>query len=270
MKLSAKIIEFILDIYRSRQILFELSKRDFKQRYLGSYLGIFWAFAQPLVLMLMLYLIVSQGLRGPKTMQGLPFGVYLVSGLIAWWYFAENLNQSSSAILAHQYLVKKANFRLSILPIVKLWSSLVPHLFLLAVAVVLTYFNGYTPTLYLLQLFYYLTAMIALLLGICWLTSSVSLFVADIRQVVSIIVQFGFWLTPLFWDPQGFPEKYRRIVELNPMCYIVSGYRDSLTGQSVFWDKPIETAYFWSLVAMFMVLGITTYHRLRPHFAEVV
>lgn len=270
MKLITTTVGFLLDLYRSRLILFELSKRDLKQRYLGSYLGIFWAFAQPLIFMLILYFIVSSGLRGPKSMQGLPFGVYLVSGLIAWRYFAENLNQSSSAILVHRYLVKKANFRLSILPIVKLWSSLVPHLFLLAVAVVLAYINGYSPTLYLLQVFYYLIAMIALLLGIGWLTSSVSLFVADVRQLVSLIVQFGFWLTPLFWDPQGFPEKYRLILKLNPMDYIVSGYRDALTGQSVFWDKPIETVYFWSLVMMFMMLGITTYHRLRPHFAEVV
>lgn len=265
-----KISSFISDIYQKRQVIYELAKRDFQQQYMGSYLGFVWVFLQPLLFISVLYLVFTFGLRTRMSADDVPFAVYLISGMIAWLFFAQNFGSSANVIRQHAFLLKKVDFRLSILPIVKLISSLVPHAFFIIVAIGISWLNGFTPTFYTLQVLYYLFAMVLLLLGLGWLTSSTNIFVKDVSKVVSVFVQFGFWLTPIFWNISMIPEKYQWIIKLNPMYYIVSGYRDSFINQVAFWEKPMEMFSFWGLTFFILWAGITVFKKLRPHFAEVV
>ncbi len=260
---------FLAAIYFSRGIVFELSKRDFQQQYMGSYLGFIWVFLQPLIFISILYVVFTYGLRSSQP-SDIPFTVYLISGMIAWMYFAEILNATSRIITRHSFLVKKVDFRLSLLPIVKISSSLIPHLFFLFIAIVVSWINGFPPSWYTFQVLYYMGAMIILLLGLGWITSSTSLFVSDVIQVVSIFTQFGFWLTPIFWNIKTIPEKYQWILQLNPMYYVVNGYRDSLVHKIPFWEHPIATLYFWIVTLCILYIGILVFSKLRPHFAEVI
>ena len=109
-----------------------------------------------------------------------------------------------------------------------------------------------------------------LLLGLGWLTSSTNVFVKDVSKLVGIIVQFGFWLTPIFWNISRVPQEYQWIIKLNPAYYLVSGYRDCLLYHRWFWERQNETLYFWALTTVILFLGIIVFKRLRPHFAEVI
>ena len=261
---------FITDIYHKRSILYELAKRDFQQQYMGSYLGAIWVYLQPLLFITVIYLVFTFGFRSGNSSDGVPFAVYLISGMIAWFYIAENLNKSANVIKEHSFLLKKVDFRLSMLPIVKLISSMAPHMFFILIAVIVAAFNGIYPSLYLFQILYYFVAMVALLLGFGWLTSSSNIFIPDVSKIVSVIVTFGFWLTPVFWSISRIPEPYQWIIKLNPATYIVQGYRDSIISHIGFWEKPYETLYFWTFTVTIMWIGITVFKKLRPHFAEVV
>jgi len=250
--------------------LTELAKRDFQKQYSGSYLGFVWVYLQPLLFISVLYFVFTYGFRHGSSKDGVPFAVYLIAGMIAWFYIADNLNAGANVIKQHAFLVKKVDFRISMLPIVKLMSSSIPHLFFVFVAVLVAAFNGIYPSLYLLEIIYYFFAMQLLLLGFAWLTSSTNLFVPDIGKVTGLLVTFGFWLTPVFWDLSGVPERYRWLIELNPAVYIVEGYRDAVVNRVGFWEKPWETLYFWMFTFGMLWLGISVFKRLRPHFAEVV
>ena len=129
---------------------------------------------------------------------------------------------------------------------------------------------GYEPTLYWLQMFYYLFSAIMLLLGISWITSSVVIFFRDLGQLVSMSIQFGFWLTPIFWSLTMVPEEYRWLFELNPAHYITQGYRDALINHVWFWEKPMEALLFWGITLAFFALGAIVFRKLRPHFADVL
>ena len=261
---------FITDIYNKKSILYELAKRDFQQQYMGSYLGAVWVYLQPLFFITVIYLVFTFGFRSGSSSDGVPFAVYLISGMIAWFYIAENSNKNTSVIKEHSFLLKKVDFRLSMLPIVKLLSSTAPHLFFILIAVIVASLNGIYPSFYLFQLIYYFVAMFALLLGFGWLTSSSNIFIPDVSKIVSVIVTFGFWLTPIFWSISKIPEPYQWIIKLNPATYIVQGYRDSIVSHIGFWEKPYQTLYFWTFTAIIMWIGITVFKKLRPHFAEVV
>ena len=262
--------KFLYDIYVKRELLLELAKRDFQKQYMGSYLGFIWVYLQPLLFISVLYFIFTIGLKAGSDINGSPFVVYLIVGMVPWFYIAGNLSAITNVISQHSFLLKKVDFRLSLLPLVKIMSSFIPHLFLIFVAFVVAFINGIYPSLYAFQLIYYYVCMIALLLGIGWLTSSLKIFIPDVSKIVSLIVTFGFWLTPIFWNIDKIPQKYHWIFNLNPATYIVNGYRDSMIYHRWFWERPLETFYFWAITLITLVVGITVFKRLRPHFAEII
>ena len=264
------IIGFISDVINKRRVIYELAKRDFKQQYQGSYLGFIWMFLQPIMYVSVLYAVFSLGFKAEASVNDMPFSLYLIAGMVAWLYFSSNLSAICGVIKNHAFLVKKVDFRLSVLPFVKLLSSLVPHLALVVLTIALAWYQGYSPSFYTLQVLYYTFSMCVLLLGIGWITSSTSIFVKDITKVVALVVQFGFWLTPLFWNIQMIPQVYQWLAKLNPVYYIVTGYRDSIIAHVPFWQRVDEAIYFWVVTLSLLLLGILLFRKLKPHFAEVI
>lgn len=260
---------FVIDLFKFRSIILELAKRDFQQQYMGSYLGIIWVFLQPTLYVLVLYVIFSLGFRVGFT-EEIPFSLYLITGIVCWFFFSENLSAACHVIKSHTFLVKKVDFRLSVLPIVKLLANLLPHSVLVLSVMLVAWYQGYPPTIYTLQLFYYLLCMSGLLIGLGWITSSTRIFISDVSKIVAIVIQFGFWLTPIFWHISMIPNQFHWIVKLNPVNYIVNGYRDSLISKIPFWERIGETVYFWSFTVIVLFIGINVYRKLKPHFAEVV
>jgi len=269
MKFFVDIKRFFALIFRQKSAIYELAKRDFQTQNKDTYLGIIWGYIQPLTYVLLLVVVFSIGLRTNPGGE-VPFVVYLICGMIPWQFFSTTLSSLTQVVKTHSFLVKKGDFSLSILHVSKILSSLAPHLVLLLVTIIVCWFYGFPPGFHTLQLIYYLALMFILLLGLGWISSSTSLFVPDVANVVNIITQFGFWLTPIIWNISRVPPKYQWIVKLNPMCYIINGYRDSLFYGTPFWAKPEETLYFWVVTAVVLLAGVVIFRRLKPHFGEVI
>jgi lipopolysaccharide transport system permease protein/teichoic acid transport system permease protein len=94
--------------------------------------------------------------------------------------------------------------------------------------------------------------------------------VRDIGQVIRVINRIGFWFTPIFWQIDIFPTKFHFFIKLNPVYYLVTGYRDSLFYKIWFWESPKLTLYFWGLTLAIFAFGAIVFRRLRPHFADVL
>lgn len=260
---------FIADIWRSRITILDLTKADFRSRYLGSYLGLLWAFIHPLVTILIFWFVFEVGFKS-QPVQNFPFILWLMAGIIPWFFFSDGLSGGSFSIVENSFLVKKVVFRVSILPIVKILSVFVVHLFMLALMCLFFALYGYPPDFYTLQVAYYLFALFVVALGLSWVSSALVIFIRDVGQLVKMILQFGFWITPVFWSVEILPEKYRWVATLNPLHYIVQGYRDSFIEKTWFWEHPIETVYFWFLAGLIFCGGALIFRRLRPHFADIL
>lgn len=262
-------MNFFIDIFKNKNLLLSLALQDFKQRYLGNYLGIVWAFAGPFMTVLILFFVFQVGFRSSPS-EGIPFILWLVSGMFPWSFLSESISSGSNSIIDKPYLVKKIVFRVSTLPVIKLITAFFIHSFFLSVLFILLMAYGYYPKIIWIQIFYYLFATLILALGISWITSSIVVFVKDISQIISILLQFGFWLTPIFWSDKIMPSNYLTLLKLNPAYYIVQGYRDSLLFNVWFWEKPYITFYFWIVTISIFLLGAFIFKRLRPHFADVL
>lgn len=257
---------------QNRQLIMKLSVNDFKTKYAGSYLGIIWAFVQPVVTILVYWFVFSVGLKAGNA-QNYPFVLYLTSGIVPWFFFQDALNGGTNALLEYNYLVKKVVFKISILPIVKIISALFVHIFFVGFVLALSAFYGYLPTLYALQLFYYLACTFVFVLALVYATSAIVVFFRDLTQIINIVLQVGVWLTPIMWDIEAVLANHPLIIKifkLNPMFYIVTGYRDSILGHIGILAHVRWGIYFWIVTILLFAIGTTIFKRLKPHFADVL
>lgn len=254
---------------RELRTIFSLAVTDFRRRHAGSYLGILWAFIQPVVTIFVFWFVFEMGLR-TQTVEGVPFLIWLICGLVPWFYFSEALASASGSLIEYSYLVKKIVFRVELLPFVKVSSAAFIHLIFMILLFVLVGVFSIQPTVMMCQLIYYFIACTALI-SVCSLVAiSIVPFLRDLTQVITIGLQFGMWLTPIMWNPSQLPERFHWVLYANPMYYIVDGYRDAILSRAWFWQKGLETSVFWSFVAVVGIVGRLLYRRLRPHFADVL
>ena len=122
------------------------------------------------------------------------------------------------------------------------------------------------------QMLYYTFAMMILLLGLIYATSAIVVFFKDLGQIINIILQIGVWMTPIMWNIDGMELNpiLITILKLNPMYYIVAGYRDSLINKAGFWEQPGMTIYYWILTIVLFIIGTKIFKKLKPHFADVL
>jgi len=270
-KQIANFFQFLVDVIQSRAVIYELTKQDFKAKYLGSYLGLVWAFVSPTVTIAIFWFVFQVGFKAkPVSDSTMPFVLWLMAGIIPWFFFVDSVSSAGNSILEKSYLVQKVVFRVSILPIIKILSALIIHFFFIGILCAMFMGYGYTPQIYNVQVFYYLFAMIVFVVGLSWITSSVSIFLRDTGQIIGMMLQFGFWLTPIFWSLTILPEKYQAFIKLNPVYYITEGYRDSFINKVWFWEHGALTAYFWSVTLVILITGAVVFRKLRPHLADIL
>lgn len=276
LKYAKRVAILPIELYRNKKLVFNLAKNDFKTKFAGSYLGIIWAFVQPVITVLLYWFVFEKGLKagGINTKEGItvPFVLWLIAGIVPWFFFQEALNGATNALIEYSYLVKKVVFQISILPIVKIVSALFVHLFFIAFTVVLYAGYGYYPDAYTIQIIYYSVAMFLFVLGVSYATCAIIGFFRDLSQIINIVLQIGMWMTPIMWniDTMELPSTLLTVFKLNPVYYIVQGYRDALINKRWFWESPELTVYFWIVTIFMFGIGSVIFKRLKVHFADVL
>jgi lipopolysaccharide transport system permease protein len=260
--------DFLKQIYLNKFIIWELTKRDFRTQYISNILGLSWAILEPLAMMFILWFVFTFIRSGPK--MEIPFALFLLAGLIIYDFFNKALNTATRGISSYGFLISKVSFRAAIIPLVKIASELIMHFIIIIIVAAILIFSGIPVTIYWIQVFYYLFATVFLLIGITWLTSSLVLFFPDVKYIITIVMRVLFFFTPIFWDVKNIPHTMLVYFRINPLFYIVKGYRDSFLYNVPFWKDPVETIYFWGVAMIFFIVGVFVFKRLRPYFAEMV
>lgn len=264
-----QIQSLISEVWHSKRLLLRLAKNDFKTRYAGSYLGIVWAFIQPIVTVAVYWFVFQVGFRSGGVSE-YPYVLWLIAGLIPWFFFSEAWNSATNSMIEYTYLVKKVVFKISILPIVKILSALFVHGFFVFFLLFMFCLYGYWPDIYAIQVFYYSFCMIMLVLGLSYFTCSIVVFFRDLGQIIAIVLQVGVWMTPIMWNVSMLGNDLRWIMKLNPMYYVVYGYRGALMDKVWFFEDLPLTIYFWAVTAAMFGIGTLVFKKLKVHFADVL
>lgn len=260
---------FFVDIVHDRKVLLGLAKNDLKSKFASAFLGGVWAFIQPLVTLLVFWFVFEVGFKNPPV-DDVPFVVWFAPAYLVWAFFAETLMSGANCLIEYSYLVKKINFRVSFIPIVKIISSAYVHLAFVLFIFIMLFCCRVSVTIYCIQVVYYFLCVCVLLLGLCWLLAAIAPFVKDVVNIVGVFTQIGFWITPIFWSPDGMSNWVRVVLKLNPMFYICQGYRDSFVDLVWFWERGYTNLVFWIEALVLFVIGALLFKKLRPQFADVL
>jgi len=271
MKLYKFIKTSIVDLAKRRRVFQALVWRDFENRYFSSFLGLPWAFIQPAMFILVIWFAFTFGLRSNVLDNGVPYAPWLIVAYMPWMFISQTLIISAVSISEYAYLIKKTNFPISMIPIIKIFSGLIVHALLLVITMLLLIFSFHIyPTVYWFQLFYYLFAMIVLMIGLTWFIASVNVFIHDMAHIVNIAVTMMFWATPIIWPYHMLTGNLRYIVLLNPFFYITEGYRYTFVEHTWFFEYPEMNILFWSFTSFMFIFGAFVFNRLKPGIADMI
>lgn len=260
---------YFRSILSHRELLFSMAKREVRSQYVGSTLGAVWTVIHPLVLIFIFWVVFSVGFKAVPA-SNVPFVVWLTAGMTCWFAFADMMSGATNIVVRHSELIKKTVFPAQILPVVKVIASLVSHAVFVLILIGLLILQGMPFSFFYFQALYYLVAMLILVAGLVWLSSALNVFIRDVNQAVALALQVGFWGTPIFWDINIMPEKVQLLLKLNPMFYIVQGYRDSFLNFVPFWEHPLLSLYYWLIALALFLCGAVVFSKLQPQFSDVL
>lgn len=255
----------VAELWAYRELLYFFVWRDIKIRYKQTALGASWALLQPLLAMAVFTLFFGRLAHLPS--EGLPYPIFSYCGLLPWMYFAAALQNATNTIVENQRLVTKVYFPKLDLPLSSVLSGLMDFgiSFLMFVALMIYYHIHPSVSILWFPVFLLLAVLTALGAGL-WL-SALNAIYRDVRYVLSFLVQFWMFASPVVYPSSIVPEKWRWLYGLNPMAGVIEGFRWSLTGHG---DLSGRLIFASSGVVILVLLGGAAYfQKMETRIADV-
>ncbi len=249
--------------------IMSLAVSDFKSRFSGSYLGIFWGVIQPLSTILLFWFVFQVGFRS-NPVNDVPFILWLSAGMIPWNFFYDAWFGGTTAFTSYSYIVKKVVFRIEVLPLVKILSSFILNVVFNIILLAIYGIYGRFVGIHILDMLYFSVCLAALSLGLSYITATLNVFIKDVGQFMGIILQILMWMTPMMWPYTMVAEKDAWLYKLNPLHYVINGYRESLIQGEWFFHHWVQMLWFWTVTCILFCIGRILMNRMKGHFADVL
>ena len=257
-------MKLVQDLKNYREFLKSNVKKDIRGKYKGSFLGVLWSFINPL-LSVLVYAIVFPYIMRIKVENYL---IYLITGIIPWTFFTSSINMGIISILSNADIIKKVYFPRIILPISTVTSCLVNFLISCIIILLFCIGSGIGISIYLVWLPLVVIIQYIMLLGFTFILSAIEMYMRDIEHIVNFILSMAFYVTPILYTPDIFPDNLAWVLKINPMAYLVSAYR------SIFFYQEMPDVVGLVIVGVFSIviflIGYVIFEKLQKGFAEEV
>jgi len=250
------------NLYKYRELLKTNVKKEIRGKYKNSFLGVLWSFLNPL-LQIIVYAIVFQIiLKNPKE----NYAIFLCCGLIPWTFFSSSITRSAFTMIENGNIIKKVYFPREILPISIVTSETVNFIISTIIILGFVVFGGVGISQYIIFYPLVLLAQYILLIGIGLIISSISVYVRDLQHLIGVAMQLLFYATPIVYSTDAIPTNFKWILNLNPMTYIINGYRDIFYNQTMIDIVPLLILIIISIIIC--IIGYIIFNKLQKGFAE--
>ncbi|KKK38784.1 Teichoic acid translocation permease TagG [Mesobacillus campisalis] len=262
----------ILEILREQvlnfHLIFRLASYDIKGKYQSHYLGAAWQFLSPALQILVYWFVFGMGIRGGNPIDGVPFIIWLLIGLIPWFFISPSIIQGSNSVYTKVSMVAKMKFPVSVLPSIVILSNAINFLIMLTFLGVILIIYGVNPGLYILQLPYYLISLFLFLFSVTLLFSTIATIIRDFQIVLQSLMRMMLYVTPVLWDMGNLPSFLLNLLKLNPLYYLIEGFRNTFLARQWFFEDWIYMLYFWVTVLLILFLGTFLHIRFRKKFVD--
>lgn len=249
------------ELFEKRKLLLNLSNLDMKKRYAGTFLGVVWAYINPMIRILVYWFVFAIGIKGGDN--GLEYGMWLICGFVPWLYFNDAIRQAGKSYRNNASIIKNTSFNPPLLPASRMISLFYIHIGMVIILLGLLTING--NPIWNINLLY------IIFLDFCMfcLTQAIVFFIApliglnkDFSELTDTIMILLFWLTPILWEITNIPESIQFLFYLNPMFFVINGYRELLYAGS-FNPFTLYTLYLFGFVVVFSLLGVFMNKKLK-------
>ncbi|MBX0357738.1 ABC transporter permease [Halobacillus sp. Nhm2S1] len=249
-------------------LILRLALFDIKGKYQMHYLGILWQIINPMIQVGVYWFVFGVGLRQGGAVGDTPFIVYLLLGIVPWFFISPSIVQGSNSIYSKVNLVSKMNFPVSVLPSITILGNAVNFAFMMMLLYIVLFAHGIYGGVSLIQLPYYLLCMLTFMYAFTLFSSTISAIIRDYQLLVQSVMRMLFFVTPIFWSMDSFPEKLQTVIKLNPFAYIVNGFRDTFLGSGWFYEDWRYMLYFWSITILVLLVGSILHENFKSKFVD--
>jgi len=250
-------------------LIYYLLKKEIKSLYVGSTLGMFWVVLRPLLIIALFWLVFSEIMRVRPYVgkADIPYIVFMLSTIFFWFGFQEGILRSSTSIIEKGEMIKKVYMPLEILPLVSIFSSYFHHI--IGALVFFSFMSIlYSPSFLWLLVIPLIGLQILFSLGLGFLLSALSVYMKDVPQIMGILLQGVFFLTPVIYPIEIVPEKFRILFYLNPLTYFIRAYQDIIIYKSL--PHYLNIVIIFLVSAISLLAGLKVFRRLKEGFADIL
>ncbi|WP_160725743.1 ABC transporter permease [Bacillus sp. USDA818B3_A] len=263
------LIQIVKENVTNFYLIIRLSVFQLKSNNNNNYLGMLWEILNPMILIGIYWLVFGLGIRGGKPVGGIDFLPWMLSGISVWFFISQAIIQGSKSVYSRIKVIAKMNFPMSVIPSFVIFSRFYHHVMLVIIIMGLLSFYGYSPTIYLIQLPYFMILCLLLLMAISLITSTLSTIIRDIQMVLPAIVRVLMYLSPILWSNEKLPPTVLHFLKINPFYYIIEGYRSTLLGTGwYFIENGRYTLYMWLLTFILLLIGSILHMKFKKNFVD--
>ncbi len=245
-----------------KDVVLLLVSRDFRGRYKHTKVGILWSLASPIMFLLIFYFLFQRviNLDIPR------YASYAFTGIIVWNWTQQALIASVTSISANQGLVAQPGFPVAALPVISVLSALLNLAIAFPLLLALSWIDGATPTFVLIALPVVIIAQFLFILSVAYIIAALNVGLRDVEQILPIILQLGYYVTPIFFSLQNVPPDFHVMFRFNPMTWVISSYRDIV--MYGIWPNWTALGIITAGSCLFLVFGVRIFSRARYRFLE--
>ncbi len=250
-----------------------LAVNDLIKKYKGAVMGPLWAIIKPTFTLFILWFAFTVGIRGSGTVSGYPRFIFMLSGYIPWFFISEGIVGGARSIRQNSQFVTKLSFPVSNIMTFCSLASLIVHMGMCVIMYIILLTQGYGPSIYNLQILYYMPLMYIFFLVLSWTTAPLSAFSRDFENLINSIMTGLFWLSGIFWDTYDVKSPIlRTLMYFNPINYFINGYRKSFLYETSIFDSnyTTELVVFYAEFILLIIIGSHFYKKLRKILPDIL
>lgn len=250
-----------------------LAVNDLIKKYKGAVMGPLWAIIKPTFTLFILWFAFTVGIRGSGSVSGYPRFIFMLSGYIPWFFISEGIVGGARSIRQNSQFVTKLSFPVSNIMTFCSLASLIVHMGMCVIMYIILLTQGYGPSIYNLQILYYMPLMYIFFLVLSWTTAPLSAFSRDFENLINSIITGLFWLSGIFWDTYDVKSPVlRTLMYFNPINYFINGYRKSFLYETAIFDSnyTTELVVFYVEFILLILIGSHFYKKLRKILPDIL
>lgn len=260
----------VSEIWDNKVRLFRLARYELKSQHGGTFFGFLWNFLNPALQILVYWFVFAVGLRRGSDINGVPYIVWLVIGIICWYYMNQAMLGADMSVINFTDVLKRMKFPVAIVPAKTIAANFITHICSMVIVFAVVAASGARISASVWLLPYYIFASTFFILGYSLIASTINVLFRDFHNLMNTVFRFLFFVSPVMWQPSGDNRLLVIMMKINPFAYILNGYRDTILYGWSFSDNLDTGLIFWGISILMFAVGCVMHMKLRHKFIDLL